>query len=133
MRISKKRTSPAQEVLLRFSDRRCSRPGILAASLLLLPIAAITGSKASEVMFGYSSSAANEERAVEQQFRALTSTDQISKFHRYLTAEPHPAGSQRNNDLARWVADQWREQGLEDVTIHEYDGSILLRARFRSK
>ncbi len=43
------------------------------------------------------------------------------KFHRYLTAEPHPAGSVRNNELARWVADQWREQGLEDVTIHEYD------------
>ena len=43
------------------------------------------------------------------------------KFHRYLTLEPHPAGSARNNDLARWVADQWREQGLEDVTIHEYD------------
>jgi N-acetylated-alpha-linked acidic dipeptidase len=72
-------------------------------------------------MFGYSSSAAQEERAIEQQFRALTSTDQIAKFHRYLTAEPHPAGSPRNNELARWVADQWREQGLEDVTIHEYD------------
>ena len=72
-------------------------------------------------MFGYSPHAAEEERAIEMKFRALTSTDQIVKFHRYLTAEPHPAGSPRNNELARWVADQWREQGLEDVTIHEYD------------
>jgi len=72
-------------------------------------------------MFGYSPSGAEEERKIENQFRTLTSTDQIAKFHRYLTAEPHPAGSPRNNELARWVADQWREQGLEDVTIHEYD------------
>jgi N-acetylated-alpha-linked acidic dipeptidase len=93
----------------------------LASFLLLLPIAAITGAKASEIMFGYSSRAAEEERAIETKFRVLTSTDQIEKFHRYLTAEPHPAGSPRNNELARWIADQWREQGLEDVTIHEYD------------
>jgi len=72
-------------------------------------------------MFGYSSSGAEEERRIENQFQALTSREQIAKFHRYLTAEPHPAGSPRNNELARWVADQWREQGLEDVTIHEYD------------
>jgi N-acetylated-alpha-linked acidic dipeptidase len=72
-------------------------------------------------MFGYTSRAAEEERAIEMRFRALTSTEQIIKFHRYLTAEPHPAGSPRNNELARWIADQWREQGLEDVTIHEYD------------
>jgi N-acetylated-alpha-linked acidic dipeptidase len=94
---------------------------MLASILLLLTIAAITGSKASEAMFGYSSSGAEEERRIENQFQALTSREQIAKFHRYLTAEPHPAGSPRNNELARWVADQWREQGLEDVTIHEYD------------
>ncbi len=58
---------------------------------------------------------------MESQYLSLTSQEQIRSFHRYLTAEPHPAGSQRNNDLARWVADRWREQGLEGVTIHEYD------------
>jgi len=72
-------------------------------------------------MSGYSASAAEKESATEARFRALTSTEEIAKFHRYLTAEPHPAGSARNNELARWVADRWREQGLEDVTIHEYD------------
>src|ERR1700732_1365033 len=94
---------------------------MLASILLLLTIAAITGSKASEAMFGYSSSGAEEERRIENQFQALTSREQIAKFHRSLTLEPHPAGSARNNELARWVADQWRSQGLEDVTIHEYD------------
>jgi N-acetylated-alpha-linked acidic dipeptidase len=72
-------------------------------------------------MSGFSADSAGKEWVIEQQFRSLVSTDRISKFHRYLTSEPHPAGSPRNNELARWVADQWREQGLEDVTIHEYD------------
>ncbi len=72
-------------------------------------------------MFGYSPDDAAKQVAIEEQYRKLTSTDQISKFHRYLTAEPHPAGSKRNNELAQWVAQQWREQGLEDVTMHQYD------------
>ena len=72
-------------------------------------------------MDGYSARDSAEESTIEARYLALTSTDNIIKFHRYLTAEPHPAGSPRNNELARWVADQWRAQGLEDVTIHEYD------------
>lgn len=72
-------------------------------------------------MSGFSSQGAAQENSLEARYRALTSPDQIAKYHRYLTAEPHPAGSSRNNDLARWVADQWRRQGLEDVAIHEYD------------
>jgi len=72
-------------------------------------------------MPGFTRHDAEQESSVEQRYRSLTSTDQIRDFHRYLTAEPHPAGSQRNNELARWVADQWHQQGLEDVTIHEYD------------
>jgi N-acetylated-alpha-linked acidic dipeptidase len=70
---------------------------------------------------GFSRQAAEKETVLEQSYLALTSRDQIKDFHRYLTSEPHPAGTQRNNDLARWVADQWRQQGLEDVSIHEYD------------
>ena len=72
-------------------------------------------------MSGFSPRAARQESSIEEKYRALISTDEISKFHRTLTAEPHPAGSERNNELARWIADQWRQQGLEDVTIHEYD------------
>jgi N-acetylated-alpha-linked acidic dipeptidase len=73
------------------------------------------------VATGFSPEAARAERDIEERYRVLASTEQIEKFHRYLTAEPHPAGSARNNELARWVADRWKEQGLEDVTIHEYD------------
>jgi N-acetylated-alpha-linked acidic dipeptidase len=58
---------------------------------------------------------------MESKFLAGTSPDEIKQIHRYLTAQPHPAGSPRNNDLAQWIAALWTRQGLEDVTIHEYD------------
>ncbi|MGA9593638.1 MAG: hypothetical protein WBS18_11120, partial [Candidatus Acidiferrales bacterium] len=72
-------------------------------------------------MAGYSARGTADESALESRYRALTSTDQIIQYHRYLTSEPHPAGSPRNNQLAQWMADQWRAQGLEDISIHEYD------------
>ena len=96
---------------------------MFAALVLISPLgfSALAGSGDANSIVGFSSRGAAEEVSVEQRFRSLTSTDQISKFHRYLTSEPHPAGSARNNELAQWVAEQWRQQGLEDVTIHEYD------------
>ena len=72
-------------------------------------------------MAGYSAARARDEQAIERQFRALPSPDEERKEHRYFTAEPHPAGSERNHELALYVARQWNEQGLEDVRIHEYD------------
>jgi len=70
---------------------------------------------------GFTASSAGQEQATEKQFVALASPEQVRTFHRYLTAEPHPAGSMRNNELAKWVAEKWKEQGLEHVQIHEYD------------
>jgi N-acetylated-alpha-linked acidic dipeptidase len=70
---------------------------------------------------GFSATAAQTEISIEERYRALTSPQKIAEFHRTLTLEPHPAGSARNNELAQWVADQWKAQGLEDVTIREYD------------
>jgi N-acetylated-alpha-linked acidic dipeptidase len=78
-------------------------------------------SSAPPSLTGFSAASGQQETIIEQRYRALTSTEQLKNFHRYLTAEPHPAGTKRNNDLAQWVADQWRLQGLEDVTVHEYD------------
>ena len=70
---------------------------------------------------GYAPEDAKREMAAEKQLRALTSPLEITKFHRYLTSEPHLAGSERNNELARWIAEQWKQQGMEDVVIREYD------------
>jgi len=90
--------------------------------VLLLALAATlapAGQEPQKIVVGYSPSAGQQELALEKDYQSLASRDEIQKFHRYLTSEPHPAGSQRNNELAQWVADQWKQQGLEDVTIHE--------------
>jgi N-acetylated-alpha-linked acidic dipeptidase len=95
----------------------------IAALVLAIPVgfAAFASSGDKDAIVGFSARGAAEEISIEQRFRSLASTEQISKFHRYLTSEPHPAGSARNNELAQWVAERWRSQGLEDVTVHRYD------------
>ncbi len=77
---------------------------------------------------GYTDAHSIEERALEKKFQQIPNPDSARAFHRELTREPHPAGTARNNYLARWLAAQWRAQGLEDVVIHRYDvlGSVPL-------
>jgi len=70
---------------------------------------------------GFGPPAALEQYKLELQYKSLISADEARKFHRHFTAEPHPAGSERNNELARWIADKWKEQGLEDIKLHRYD------------
>ncbi|MFQ5816636.1 MAG: M28 family metallopeptidase [Terriglobia bacterium] len=74
-----------------------------------------------ERMFGFSSPSAKTQREIEEKLKAIPSADEVKKHHRFLTAEPHPAGSERNNELARHIAKVWKQQGWEDVTIHRYD------------
>lgn len=70
---------------------------------------------------GFTRQSSARERTYEKQMYALASPTQIRTFHRYLTAEPHTAGSKRNDELAHWLAEKWEQQGIEDVTIQEYD------------
>jgi N-acetylated-alpha-linked acidic dipeptidase len=72
-------------------------------------------------MMGYTIARAAGQRKLEAQFAAIPSNEEARKHHRYFTAEPHPAGSERNNQLARHIAEVWKQQGLEDVVIHRYD------------
>jgi N-acetylated-alpha-linked acidic dipeptidase len=72
-------------------------------------------------LVGYSANAARTERQIEDRFARLPSPAEARKHHRFLTAEPHPAGSPRNNELARHIADLWQQQGWEDVRVHRYD------------
>jgi N-acetylated-alpha-linked acidic dipeptidase len=70
---------------------------------------------------GFSVSRTRSQSSIEARFKAIPSSVETRKLHRYLTAEPHPAGSERNNHLARYIADIWEKQGLENVTLHRYD------------
>jgi N-acetylated-alpha-linked acidic dipeptidase len=70
---------------------------------------------------GFSAAGARAELQLEREFTAIPSPERAREWHRYFTAEPHPAGSERNNELARYIAEEWKKQGWEDVVIREYD------------
>ncbi len=72
-------------------------------------------------MTGYSKAATARQRDIEEKFLRIPSPEKARALHRLLTAEPHPAGSERNNELARDLAKQFEEQGWEEVKLHRYD------------
>ena len=76
---------------------------------------------AQDGILGFTPTSAERQKSVEQQFKAIPSPEEEKRQHRIFTQEPHIAGSERNNELARYVAEEWKKQGLEDVVIHRYD------------
>jgi N-acetylated-alpha-linked acidic dipeptidase len=70
---------------------------------------------------GFSPQHAAQQASLEDQLKKLISTDEIRKQHRYFTSIPHPAGSLHDHEVAEYIAEQWRKQGLEDVIIRQYD------------
>ena len=72
-------------------------------------------------ILGFTPASAAHESAVEEKFKSIPTPDGERRQHKIFTAEPHVAGSVRNNELARYIADQWRNEGLEDVIIRRYD------------
>jgi N-acetylated-alpha-linked acidic dipeptidase len=70
---------------------------------------------------GFTLASTASQQEIEQSFKALPSPEQARQYHRFLTAEPHPAGSARNHELALYVADEWKRQGWQDGTVHRYD------------
>src|SRR5437899_2359901 len=57
---------------------------------------------------GFTPASSAKEKEVEAKFKAVPSPEQAQKWHRWLTAEPHPSGSERNNQLAREIAERWK-------------------------
>jgi N-acetylated-alpha-linked acidic dipeptidase len=72
-------------------------------------------------ILGFTPSSAAHETEIEGRFKAIPSPEEERRQHHIFTAEPHVAGSVRNNELARYIADEWRNEGLEDVVIRRYD------------
>ena len=83
----------------------------------------------SSPILGFSSQSAAGEHQIETDFQALPSPEKAREWHKTLTAEPHPAASERNNQLADLIADAWRNQGWEGVTLRRYE---VLHSRPRS-
>ena len=106
--------------------RLFSRAALLAFIVLLILSFALlaqhpeTGPPSSSIL-GFSPQRVATERLLETDFQAIPSPEKAREWHRVFTAEPHPAASERNNQLADFIADAWRKQGWEEVTLRRYD------------
>jgi N-acetylated-alpha-linked acidic dipeptidase len=74
-----------------------------------------------QTILGFTPASAARETGIENKFKSIPSPDEERRQHRIFTAEPHVAGSKRNNQLADYIAGEWRKQGLDDVVIRRYD------------
>ena len=72
-------------------------------------------------MRGFSAAAASRERSLEAELARTLSRDSTGAWFKFLTDEPHPAGSVRNKELADYIADRYRAWGLDHVQLHRYD------------
>jgi N-acetylated-alpha-linked acidic dipeptidase len=90
---------------------------LIFGSLTVLPLTL----HAQTSILGFTPNSAAHESAVEEKLKSIPTPDGERRQHKIFTAEPHVAGSTRNNELARYIADQWRNEGLEDVVIRRYD------------
>ena len=70
---------------------------------------------------GFSPVHAAQEAALEDRFKSSISTEEIRKQHRYFTSMPHPAGTVHDHEVAEYIAELWKKQGLEDTVIRQYD------------
>jgi N-acetylated-alpha-linked acidic dipeptidase len=70
---------------------------------------------------GFSHRRAASHDSLEQRFLALPSAASVRDAHRFLTAEPHLAGSARDRELAEWTRDRFRACGLVDVATTTHD------------
>jgi N-acetylated-alpha-linked acidic dipeptidase len=98
--------------------RFASASGLLAVTI---PLFAQTPNQPLPSILGFTPSSAAHESDIENKFKSIPSPDEERRQHHIFTAEPHVAGSKRNNELARYIADEWRNEGLEDVIIRRYD------------
>jgi N-acetylated-alpha-linked acidic dipeptidase len=89
---------------------------LIASFAASIPPACSQGS-----ILGFTAASAARELRFEENYKAIPLPAEERRQHRIFTAEPHLAGSKRNNDLARYIAAEWRKQGLEDVVIRRYD------------
>lgn len=94
--------------------------GFLFARFILGALVAANAAGQQKIS-GFSASSQGRQEEVEEAFKKIPSPDEERRQHRIFTAEPHTAGSKRNNELAEYIADEWRRQGLEDVIIRRYD------------
>ena len=93
----------------------------LTGVLALVVFAAPRAQQQAAGIYGFTAATEAAQRELERRFLALPSADRARDYHRYLTDQPHVAGSERNKHLAEWMRDRWQEYGLDTVEIIEHE------------
>jgi len=70
---------------------------------------------------GFRATSVAAQHTVERHISRFPSARRLEADHRFLTAEPHIAGTARDRLLAEWTRDQWLAAGLDSVEIVEHD------------
>jgi len=94
---------------------------IVGSILALLSFSCASPLAPAQSILGFTPTSAARESNIESKFKSIPTPDEERRQHRIFTSEPHVAGSKRNNELADYIAAEWRKQGLEDVIIRRYD------------
>jgi hypothetical protein len=89
-------------------------------SLMILLFLPAQGELSEERIKGFSVDSSKEERQMEAALKKLADPKVYEKHLRFLTEEPHIAGTKRNYDLAVYIRDKFKEFGLEDAELVEY-------------
>jgi N-acetylated-alpha-linked acidic dipeptidase len=101
-----------------------------AACLLVLPVAGpaahpsplVDASAVADTsLLGFSAASASRELALESLLGGRLENDSTGRYFRFLTEEPHIAGTPRNKRLAEYVRDRFERYGLDDVRMIPYD------------
>ena len=95
-----------------------ARAALAIVALLLL---AAAWRQPAAAPFGFSASRASRHAELERQFRARPSPSRLRDVHRFLTSEPHVAGSERDRELAAFVRERFRQCGLEEIVTTTHD------------
>jgi N-acetylated-alpha-linked acidic dipeptidase len=97
------------------------RRWLVVGAVAAAAVAGVRAQQAPAGIFGFASASAAAQQETEKRFLALPSADRARDYHRYLTDEPHLAGSDRNRHLAEWMRDRWTEYGIDTVEIVTHD------------
>jgi hypothetical protein len=90
------------------------------AFFFLIALSPLSSSHAQSIL-GFTAAHAAREAAVEQNSNPSPPPTKNAASTASSPPKPHVAGSKRNNELAEYIRDEWKKQGLEDVIIRRYD------------
>ncbi len=89
-------------------------------SFVVLLFLQTNGESTGQRIRGFTTDGSRKERQTEAALARLSDPEVYKEHLRFLTKEPHIAGTKENYDLALYVRDKFKEFGLEEVELVEY-------------